>query len=93
MNRQTEPVDPQTYLTKPLEQWTLRELTDALGMRTSAQVLRTPEGNVRVMRWRKTATIERMQALQAAVREDESFYRKTLVERLTQRQAAPAVSA
>lgn len=62
----------------PLAAWTFRELQDALGTHKVAQVLETTPGNVRMLRHREAATIERMQALQAAIREDEQTYRDTL---------------
>lgn len=71
--------DPTVYYTKPLETWSFRELQDALGTRKVADVLGTTPGNVRMLRHREAATIERMQALQAAIREDEQTYRNTLV--------------
>lgn len=62
----------------PLATWTFRELQDALGTDKVAEVLGTTSGNVRMLRHRKAATIKRMQALQAAIREDEQAYRETL---------------
>lgn len=79
MTKPSEPIDPTTYYTKPLETWSFRELQDALGTDRTAEVLATTPGNVRMLRHRGTATIERMQALQAAVRADEQHCRNTLV--------------
>lgn len=61
------PVDPVSFYTKPLETWTFRELQDALGTARVASELNTTPGNVRMLRHRGTATLERMQLLQAAV--------------------------
>ena len=71
--------DPTVYYTKPLETWTFRELHDALGTDRTAWALKTSPGNVRMLRHRGTATVERMQKLQAAVRFEEKHYRNTLV--------------
>lgn len=73
------PIDPTVYYTKPLETWTFRELQDALGTARTADLLETTAGNVRMLRHRGTATLERMQALQAAVRLTEDECRKALV--------------
>lgn len=74
------PADNATdYYTKPVETWTLRELQDALGINRCAEILETTPGNIRMLRMRGAATIERMQALQAAVLENEQYYRNTLV--------------
>lgn len=81
MTEQTETVaiDPTVYYTKPLETWSLRELYDALGCQAVAQVWGVTTNNARQVRFRGRATIERMQALQAAVRLDEQHYRNTLI--------------
>lgn len=71
--------DPQAYYTKPLETWRLCELQDALGTARTAEVLGTTPGNVRMLRHRGVAALERMQALQAAVRADETNCRNALV--------------
>lgn len=70
---------PQDYYTKPLETWTFRELQDALGKDRVAELLDTSLGNVRMLRKRNTASLERMQILQAAVREDEQNIRAQMV--------------
>lgn len=63
----------------PLPTWTLRELIDALGNQTVAEIWGVTDNNARQVRYRGTASLERMQALQAAVRADEIKYREALV--------------
>lgn len=71
--------DATVYYTKPLETWTFKELQDSLGTARTAAILGTTAGNVRMLRHRGTATLERMQALQAYVRENEEACRNALV--------------
>lgn len=77
------PTDPTVYYTKPLETWTVRELTDALGFDTAAGVLDITVNHLRMLRMRGSTRIERLQALQAAVAADEDKCRKALVTRYT----------
>lgn len=79
MAKAEQTLDATVYYTKPLETWTFRELQDALGTTRTAEVLATTAGNVRMLRHRGTATLERMQALQEAVRGDEPACRSALV--------------
>lgn len=73
------PAEHIDYYTKPLETWTFRELQDALGKERVAELLGTSLGNVRMLRKRNTVSLERMQILQAAVREDETAVRAQMV--------------
>lgn len=91
--------DPSVYFHKPLEAWSFEDLTDALGLARSAEVLGMTGANVRSHRWRNKANLERMQALHAAIREDEQHYRALLVTiraggvRKRSRRVKPAVSS
>lgn len=78
-DRGTPAADPLVYYDKPLETWTFRELHDALGTARTAEILKTTAGNVRMLRHRGTATLERMQSLQNAVRANEQDCRNALV--------------
>lgn len=62
--------NPDEYIHSDLENWSLRDLTFALGTSKSAELLGVRPVNIRVMRHRNTANMERMKALQDAVRED-----------------------
>ncbi|WHB31206.1 hypothetical protein [Xanthomonas phage NEB7] len=78
--------DPSDYFTKPIEAWTLRELTDAIGMHANtARLLGISEEQVRTMRYRRVTSRERMQVLQDEVRRDEAKYRGQLVTEYTTR--------
>ncbi len=72
-------VDPAEFLTKPLELWTVRDLTDALGYQLSATVVGTSKAGIAQMRHRRSATNERLQRLRDAVAANEDGYRKALV--------------
>lgn len=74
--------DPRDFLDAdltPIPTWSLRELIDALGNQTVADIWGVTDNNARQVRYRGTASLERMQALQAAVRADETKYREALV--------------
>lgn len=74
--------DPRDFLDPeltPLATWTLQELSAALGNRAVAQLWGVTDGNARQVRWRGTATVERMQILQDEVRKSETRYREALV--------------
>lgn len=80
-------VDPAEFLTKPLELWTVRDLTDALGYQLAAAVVGTSKAGIAQMRHRRSATSERLQRLRDAVAANEDDYRKALVSCLTNRKA------
>lgn len=63
----------------PLATWSLRELYDALGNAKVAELWGVTSGNARQVRWRGTATVERMQVLQDAIKQDEQRFREALV--------------
>ncbi|QFR59581.1 hypothetical protein KEM14_gp19 [Xanthomonas virus phiXaf18] len=74
-----EPRDFLDPATTPLATWAVRELCDALGVAKVAELWETTSGNARQVRWRGTATVERMQVLQDAIKQDEQRYREALV--------------
>lgn len=79
---QTPKRDPRDFLDPsltPLATWSLRELYDALGNAKVGVLWGVTSGNARQVRWRGTATVERMQVLQDAIRTDELRYREALV--------------
>lgn len=74
--------DPRDFLypeLTPLATWTLKDLSAALGNQAVAELWGVTTGNARQVRYRGTASLERMQALQDAVRQDEPRYREALV--------------
>lgn len=81
------PVDPAIFYTKPLETWTFVELTDGLGNARAAELLGISPGNVRVLRNRGKANVDRMRQLHAAIAADEVELRKRLVTYYTGQQA------
>lgn len=79
---QTPKRDPRDFLDAnltPLATWSLRELYDALGNAKVAELWGVTSGNARQVRWRGTATVERMQVLQDAIKQGEQRYREALV--------------
>lgn len=76
----TERINPSDYYTKPLETWTVRELTDALSPAATAELLGISRANLRQLTngYRRINT-DRMRAMQEAVRADEESYRNKLV--------------
>ncbi len=66
------------FADQPVEAWSLTDLTDALGIRRSAQLLGLSEQNVRTHRCRGAMNLERTAKLQAAVLADEAALRSTL---------------
>lgn len=70
--------NPAEYVDLPVEQWPLRELTAALGNKKTADLLDLKPGNVRVLRHRNSTSLERMQTLQDAIREDYPAIRSKL---------------
>lgn len=79
--------EPTDYLTNPLESWTVRDLTDALGYPLAAAVVSSSEAGIRQMRHRGSTSQRRFELLQNAVRTNEDGYRKALVSKYTNRKA------
>lgn len=67
------------YFTNPLETWTLRDFRDALGLPTIAQLWGTSRAATAMVFTRNRCDLARLQALQDAVRDNEPYYRSTLV--------------
>lgn len=72
----TEPLD---FATCPLEQLSVKDLTDALGIDVSAQLLNTTARAIYTVRNTSALSTERMLKLIAAVRNDEQECRRRLV--------------
>jgi hypothetical protein len=82
MTENEQPRNPTDYLDRnltPLSTWSLQDLSSALGNRAVADLWGVTVGNARQVRWRGTATVERMQVLQDAIKLDEDRYREALV--------------
>lgn len=67
------------YRTAPLEEWTVADLTDALGLTESADVLNASMRTIYTIRHTGKVSIARQSALMAAVRANESAFRDRLV--------------
>jgi hypothetical protein len=72
----TEPLD---YATCPLEQLSVKDLTDALGISESAELLNTSARAIYTVRNTSALSADRMLKLIAAVRADEENCRRRLV--------------
>ncbi len=72
----TEPID---FATCPLEQMSVKDLTDALGIAESAQLLNTSARAIYTVRNTSALSTDRMLKLIAAVRMDEENCRRRLV--------------
>ncbi|BAE72823.1 conserved hypothetical protein [Xanthomonas phage OP2] len=85
MSRQTNSTtkrNPRDFLdadATPVPTWTVRELVDAVGIETAAQLWQISTNNARQVRHRGAASLERMQVLHAHIRTNELHYRETLV--------------
>lgn len=76
----TERINPTDYYTKPLETWTVRELTDALGREEASKLLGITRNNLRqLFNKRRRTNMARMLVMQEAIRADEPTYRNKLV--------------
>lgn len=72
----TEPLD---FTSCPLEQLTVKDLTDALGIAESAELLKTSARAIYTVRNTSALSADRMLQLIAAVRADEENCRRRLV--------------
>lgn len=88
----TEPLD---FTTCPLEQLSVKDLTDALGIAESATLLNTSARAIYTVRNTSALSADRMLQLIAAVRQDEVNCRRRLVvtRRLQAERASRAVLA
>lgn len=75
--------NPAEYYDKPLETWSVLDLTDAMGTKRAAEVLQCSATSVRMLRWRsrsgRGSKLSRVQALLDEIRTNEDHYRRTLV--------------
>lgn len=71
-----EPVD---YQTLPIELFSVTDLTDALGVSKSAELLGTSNRAIYTVRNTNGLSLERMMRLIDAVKADEAKYRQALV--------------
>lgn len=88
----TEPLD---FTSCPLEQLSVKDLTDALGIAESATLLNTSARAIYTVRNTSALSADRMLQLIAAVRQDEENCRRRLVvtRRLQAERASRAVAA
>lgn len=73
------------YLTTPLEEMTVTELTDALGLAESAALLDVSARSIYAVRCSNYLGVERIRRLIAAIRKDEAACRERLAVKSTQR--------
>ena len=66
------------YMTLPLERFTIRDLTDAIGIAESSILLATTPRAIYTQRNTGKISVERMQKLIAQVRNNEQHYRERL---------------
>ena len=78
MNAALKPAD---YSTLPLEQWTVTDLTDALTVERSAELLETTKRAIYTIRNTNVLSVPRTMSLIEAVRKDEERCRRELVVR------------
>lgn len=76
MNNNPKPAD---YTTLPLELWTVTDLTDALTVEKSAELLNTTKRAIYTIRNTSIQSVERTMTLIAAVRTDEEACRRRLI--------------
>lgn len=82
---------PNDYFTLPLELWSYRDLTDALGIPKCCELLGTSPRSMYSTRSNPIVSAKRMQVLIDAVRANEDeMRRKLVVIRNTQAQRTPA---
>lgn len=67
------------YHTVPLEELTVAELTDALGVAASSKLLGVSARNIYTVRNTNLLGVDRMQQLIAAIRANEAHYRERLI--------------
>ena len=78
MTRKSVP-DPEAYLKLPLDSFTIKDLTDALGVAVAAKKLGTTARAIYTVRNTNNVSVERFMQLVSAVREDEAACRRRLV--------------
>jgi len=71
-----QPVD---YLTRPLELFTVTDLTDAIGVKRAAELLNTSKRAIYTVRNTNVLSQERVLALINEVKTDETGFRRKLV--------------
>lgn len=70
---------PGDYFTLPLELWSVRDLSDALGIDSAAKLLNTSRRVLYTTRNKSIISPKRLNTLIEAVRADETTYRANLV--------------
>jgi hypothetical protein len=70
---------PAEYQTLPLELWTITDLTDALTVEASADLLKTTKRAIYTIRNTDVLAIDRRERLIGAVRENEDMLRRRLM--------------
>lgn len=70
--------EPEAYLTLPLIKFTVRDLTDAIGVADAARLLKTSERVIYTTRNTNVMSEERFQALIEIIRRDEKMFRERL---------------
>jgi lysyl-tRNA synthetase class II len=66
------------YMTIPLENLDVTDLTDAIGVTAAATLLKTSERAIYTVRNTKSISVERMQTLVATIQSNEMHYRQRL---------------
>lgn len=84
---------PIDYMTLPLEKFTIRDLTDAIGIAESAQVLDTTTRAIYTQRNTQRISVDRMQRLVVHLRENEAHYRERLAIKRSMQEAQTAEQA
>lgn len=72
-------MQPADYKTLDLELFTVRDLTDALEVDVAAKILNTSRRAIYTIRCTNSISERRAMRLIAAIRENEEFYRSSLV--------------
>lgn len=71
-------LEPDAYLKLPLFRFTIRDLTDAIGVEQSALLLNTSERVIYTTRNTNVMSEDRFQKLIATIQQDEDKYRQRL---------------
>lgn len=72
-------VQPAEYLTRPLELFTVKDLTDALGVERSAEIFNTSLRAIYTIRNTNVLSERRFMSLVNEIKKDEAGYRQRLV--------------
>lgn len=75
----TDNIEPIDYQTLPLELFTITDLSDALGVEKTAEILATSRRAIYTIRNTNVLAFERQKKLIDAIRQDEANYRSKLV--------------